>query len=194
MISIGLEILTFKVAIGRDGAPFGKNDQSCAWLISFLNIGKHFLSNEDNFFIFGANCSEICTTVDKYVSKLANYLAYLEKNVIQVNGANVKFEFSKLPNRKMLCFLAGQLSNRAKYFLQMYLVITSTLKFTFDQSKGHNGDHGFYQKRLNGAKQVTDLKVHLIKSKLTKNSLGIRLLLSLLKRNQDENTIHELEH
>ena len=129
--------LLSKVAIGGDGAPFGKNDQSCAWLISILSIGKRFLSNEDNFLIFGANCSEVCTTVDKYVSKLANYLAYLEKNVFQVNGANVKFEFSKLPNRKMLCFLAGQLSNRAKYFLQMYLVITSTLKFTFDQSKCH---------------------------------------------------------
>ncbi len=43
---------TFKVAIGGDGAPFGKNDQSCAWLVSFLNIGKRFLSSEDNFFDF----------------------------------------------------------------------------------------------------------------------------------------------
>ena len=32
--------LTFKVAIGGDGAPFGKNDQSFAWLVGFLNIGK----------------------------------------------------------------------------------------------------------------------------------------------------------
>ena len=29
---------TFKVAIGGDGAPFGKKNQSCTWLVSFLNI------------------------------------------------------------------------------------------------------------------------------------------------------------
>ena len=35
--------------IGGDGAPFGKYGQSCAWLVSVLNVGKRFLSNEDNF-------------------------------------------------------------------------------------------------------------------------------------------------
>ena len=28
----------FQIAIGGDGAPLGKYEQSCAWLISFLNI------------------------------------------------------------------------------------------------------------------------------------------------------------
>ena len=27
----------FKVAIGGDGVPFGKDDQAVAWLVSFLN-------------------------------------------------------------------------------------------------------------------------------------------------------------
>ena len=76
----------------------------------------------------------------------------------------------------------------------MYLTIRSTLKFTFGQSKGHKWRPWFYEKRLNVAKQVTDLRIHLVKSKLTKNSLGIRLLLSLLKSNQHKNTNHELEH
>ena len=31
---------SFKVAIGGDGAPFGKDDQALAWLVSFLNCGK----------------------------------------------------------------------------------------------------------------------------------------------------------
>lgn len=31
---------TFKVAIGADGAPFGKDSEATAWLISFLNVGK----------------------------------------------------------------------------------------------------------------------------------------------------------
>lgn len=30
----------FRVAIGADGAPFGKDDEATAWLISFLNVVK----------------------------------------------------------------------------------------------------------------------------------------------------------
>ena len=40
---------TFKVAIGGDGAPFGKWDQSMSWLISFLNVGPRVASPNDNF-------------------------------------------------------------------------------------------------------------------------------------------------
>ena len=54
------EINTFHVALGGDGAPFGKDDTACSWLVSFLNRGKHILSNSENFLIFGANCSENC--------------------------------------------------------------------------------------------------------------------------------------
>ena len=97
-------LFSFKVAIRGDGVPFGKNDQSCSWLVSFLNIGKRSLSSEDNFLIFGANCSESCLTVEKYVSKLVNDISYLERNVFKVNGKNVKFEFAEIPNdMKMLC-------------------------------------------------------------------------------------------
>lgn len=75
---------TFKVAIGGDGAPFGKNDQSHAWLVSFLNVGKCFLSSEDNLLIFGGNCSESCTVVEKYISKLVSNMSYLENNIFIV--------------------------------------------------------------------------------------------------------------
>ena len=53
-----------------DGAPFGRYDQSCALLVSLLNVGKRFLSNKDNFMIFGANCSESCKAVERYVAQL----------------------------------------------------------------------------------------------------------------------------
>lgn len=163
---------TFKVAIGGDGAPFGKNDQS--WLVSFLNIGKRFLSNEDNFLIFGANCSESCPAVEKYVSMLVYDIAYLEKNVFEINGINVKFEFSELPNdMKMLCFLAGELSNSSKYFSTFGNVSyddMSTLKATFGQSNGHQWRPWVYEKRLNVAKQVTAFKKQIVKSKLVKSS------------------------
>lgn len=170
---------TFKVAIGGDGAPFGKNDQSCAWLVSFLNIGKRFLSNEGNFLIFGANCSESCAPVEKYVSKLVSDIAYLDKNVFQVNGIDVTFEFSELPNdMKMLCFLAGELSNSAKYFSTFANVSydnMNTLKFTFGQSTSHHWRPWVYKNRLNVAKQVTDFKKKIVKSKLAKNSQRNRI-------------------
>ena len=99
---------TFKFAIGGDGAPFGKYDQSCAWLVSFLNIGKRFLSNEDNFLIFGANCSESCEAVEQYVAQLVTDIKYLEGRVFPICGKNIKFELSELPNdMKMLCFSGG---------------------------------------------------------------------------------------
>lgn len=82
---------TFKFAIGGDGAPFGKYDQSCAWLVSFLNVGKRFLSNEDNFMIFGANVAQLVTDIK-----------YLKGRVFNISGREYKFE---LPNdMKMLCF------------------------------------------------------------------------------------------
>ena len=165
---------TFKVAIGGDGAPFGKNDQSCAWLVSFLNVGKRFLSNEDNFLIFGANCSESCVPVEKYVAKLVSDITYLENNVFKVNDKNVKFEFSELPNdMKMLCFLGGELSNSAKYFSSFANVSydnMSNLQFEFAGQGKHQWTPWVYKKRLSVAKQVVDLKKKIVKSKLSKNT------------------------
>ena len=39
----------FHIAIGADGAPFGKDDEATAWLVSFLNVGKHVQSQTDTF-------------------------------------------------------------------------------------------------------------------------------------------------
>ena len=48
----------FKEAIGADGAPFGKNDDATAWLLSFINAGERIASHNENFLLAGANCSE----------------------------------------------------------------------------------------------------------------------------------------
>ena len=48
----------FYVSLGSDGAPFGKYDTACAWLVRFLNLGKGILSSNENYLLFGANCSE----------------------------------------------------------------------------------------------------------------------------------------
>ena len=105
------EINTFHVALGGDGAPFGKDDTACSWLVSFLNRGKHILSNSENFLIFGANCSESSPVVQRYVKFLFREMSEIEKKTFQVNGTEVRFIFSEFPNDlKMLAFLTGVVS------------------------------------------------------------------------------------
>lgn len=58
-----------KVAIGGDGAPFGKWDQSMSWLISFLNVGATVASPNDNSLLFGANFKENHEVVVRFTEK-----------------------------------------------------------------------------------------------------------------------------
>ena len=68
---------TFQIAIGGDRVPFGKHEHSCAWLISFFNIGHRILSSDDNFLIFGSNCSEESPVVKAYISMIS-------KEIVQI--------------------------------------------------------------------------------------------------------------
>ena len=82
-----------------------------------MNVRKRFLSSDDNFVIFGANCSESCLAVERYITKLVSDVAYLESKALTVDGKTVNFEFAEIPNdTKMLSFLGGELRNSAKYF------------------------------------------------------------------------------
>ena len=170
---------TFKFAIGGDGAPFGKYDQSCAWLVSLLNVGKRFLSNEDNFMIFGANCSESCKAVERYVAQLGTDIKYLEGRVFNISGRDYKFELSELPNdMKMLCFLGGELSNSAKYFSSFANVSydnMSSLQFTFGQSENNKWRPWNYERRLVVVKEVEALKKKLSKSPITENTKRVKI-------------------
>ena len=56
----------FLVAVGADGAPFGKANEACAWLVSFLNVSERVASPDDNFLICGANCKEDHPSMLKY--------------------------------------------------------------------------------------------------------------------------------
>lgn len=48
----------FHVAVGADGAPFGRDDTATAYLVSFLNLLERVASCEENFLLMGANCKE----------------------------------------------------------------------------------------------------------------------------------------
>ena len=165
---------TFQIAIGGDGAPFGKFDQSCAWLISFLNVGHRVLSNEDNFLIFGSNCSEQSTAAKRYIAMVAKEMEQIEKGSFNVNNTIIKFKFSEFPNdMKMLAFLAGELPNSAKYFSTFADISTGEL-LDVNKSFGPEPHNDFrpwqYHKRLSVAKKVGDLKDKLNKTQLAPNT------------------------
>jgi hypothetical protein len=112
---------TFHVALGGDGAPFGRDDSACSWLVSFLNIGHGVLSSNENFLLFGANCVENCLPVKCFLGKLITDIKRIQRSsysiVAKGDSIDVKFVFAELPNdMKMLAFLAGELTNSATYF------------------------------------------------------------------------------
>jgi hypothetical protein len=152
----------FYVTSGGDGAPFGKYDTACAWLVSFLNLGKGVLSSNDNYLLFAANCSESCIPVSRFIQKLTVEIAEIQEQVfpINVNGimVNVKFCIAELPNyMKMLAYLSGELSNSAKYFSTFANVSLNDCKNTsgsFGKEKSNTWRPWKYSKRLSVAKAV----------------------------------------
>lgn len=72
---------------------------------------------DDNFLIFGSNCSEENAVVEKYISMISKQIVDIEQSTFSINNRNIKFKFSELPNdMKILAFLAGELPNSATYF------------------------------------------------------------------------------
>ena len=182
---------TFQIAIGGDGALFGKFDQSCAWLISFLNVGYMVLSNEDNFLIFGSNCSDQSTAAKRYIAMVAKEMEQIEKGFFNVNNTIIKFKFSAFPNdMKMLAFLAGELPNSAKYFSTFADISTDEL-LDVNKSFGPEPHNDFrpwqYLKRLSVAKKVGDLKGKLNKTQLAPNTKRYKItaFIASSKRRQE---------
>lgn len=71
--------------------------------------------------LLGANCSEDCEPVRRYVTMPRDQMTRIEGNLysIQVDGKEkiVSFQFELLPNdMKYLAFLAAELSIYASYF------------------------------------------------------------------------------
>ena len=183
------EPYTFYVAIGGDGAPFGKDDMACAWLVSLLNIGSGVLSNNENYLLFGANCSENCVVVQRFVKMLLADIHDIEKSVLTCshNGkqVNVKFSFTELPNdMKMLAFLSGELSNSAKYFSSFANISNDDAKKTlgtFGRSNVNTWKPWVYSERLTVVKEVEQMKAKLSKQHLSSSTKRSRLTTFIAK-------------
>ena len=124
------ETNTFYAALGGDGAPFGKDDTACSRLVSFLNIGHGILSSNENFLLFGANCSENCLPVKRFLSQLMLDISKVQSTSYSIackgKAIDVRLVFAELPNdMKMLSFLAGELSNSTTFFLHLQMLMAN---------------------------------------------------------------------
>ncbi|KAJ7361954.1 hypothetical protein OS493_014602 [Desmophyllum pertusum] len=153
---------TFKVAIGGDGAPFGKWDESMSWMISFLNIGPRVASPNDNFLLFGANCKEDHPAVKQFTKQLASKINAIEKKTHTVSEKEVTFTFELIhSDMKFLAFLNGELNNAASYFSSFAYVSKkdcTTLNAKFGTPPDCKWNPWPYKQRLNIAKQVESFK------------------------------------
>ena len=189
----------FFVTLGGDGAPFGKDDTACAWLVGFLNIGRGILSSNENHLLFGANCSENCIPLQRYVKLLLADIQNIEQEVFpcKYNGpegevtANVQFCIAELPNdMKMVAFLSGELGNSAKYFSSFADVCNdneSELNGTFGASANNTWHPWECSSRLSVVRKVDGLKKTLAKQGLadrTKRS-KITALIAKMKSSQE---------
>ncbi|XP_028408827.1 uncharacterized protein LOC114531418 [Dendronephthya gigantea] len=165
---------TFNISLGGDGAPFGKDDTSCCWLVSFLNLGRKVLSSNDNYLLFGANCKEDCVPVRRFLQKCLSDISVLEKSTFQVECGgemvNVRFHVSETPNdMKMLAFLGGELSNAATFFSTFANVSThnmSSLAGSFSFSGKEMWKTLKYEDRVSAANKVGHFKKTVAKKPL----------------------------
>ena len=61
----------------------------------YFKSGKGILSSNDNYLLFGANCSESCITVGRFIQKLMVEVEQIEKQVFPIkvkeSVVNVKY-------------------------------------------------------------------------------------------------------
>ena len=165
---------SFKVAIGGDGAPFGKDDQAVAWLVSFLNCRKRVCSPAENFLLFGANCCEDCEPVRRYVTLLREEMTAIEGNSypLEVEGkqVSVSFYFELFPNdMKYLAFLGGELTISATYFSPFADINKSEINYiqgSFGMRANSKWKPWKYNDRVKIADAVAKKKEQLSTSKL----------------------------
>ena len=161
----------FIVAIGADGAPFGKHDEATAWLVSFLNSGDRITSQNENFLLAGGNCSEDHACMKRYAKKLVRDFHSIESKAYHIKGKVVAFSFEMVPaDMKWLASFSGELSN-ASYYFSSFANVNNDNKRTVNGSLGPEPENTWqpwvYQGRLKVVQVVSKTKVELNKTKLS---------------------------
>ena len=177
----------FLLSFGGDGTP----GVGTVFSVSFLNIGKRVLNSSGTFMIFGGEIEESFLPARHFVRKAISDFIYLESKVFSIcidsADVNVEFKLCELPNdMKMLCFLAGELSNSAKYFTMFADVNTDDCR---QYDKSSDWKPFGYNKRLQDSAKVLKKKSEL--SKTTNAEATIQQILTsyistVLKSRQEE--------
>ena len=178
LVWFGGEEGEFRVAIGGDGAPFGKWDESMSLLVSFLNVGPRVASPNDNFLLFGANCKESHEVVALYTRQLKAEIEEIEKKCYMVAGKKATFKFDLVPSdMKFLAFVNGELNNAAKYFSSFATVSKDDckeLQWKFGTSADCHWKPWQYEDRIAVAKLIADKK-NKLPAKLSKKTQRDRI-------------------
>ena len=172
----------FRIAIGADGAPFGKDDEATAWLLSFLNTGERIASVNENFILCGANCSKSHLAMFRYARKVISDLTSIEKSTYVLPSSNTKVKFSVelVPSdMKWVSTFSGELSNAAHYFSPFGNVCEDD-KCIVNGSIGPDDDCTWkpwvYAERVAVAAKVQTKKEELAQSKLAESTKRAKLL------------------
>ena len=155
----------FYVAVGADGAPFGKDDTATAYLVSFLNLLQRVQSCNDNHLLLGANCEEDHPLMKSYTSHLREEMEQMEgKSLTTQQGNQVVFKFVLIPaDMKWMSSHSGELNNCATYF-SSFANVNQANKATIGGTIGGPGatwQPWEYKKRLEVAEKVENLKKRL---------------------------------
>ena len=99
----------------------GKDDSALAWLVSFLNCGQRISSRDENYLFLGANCSEDCEAIRRFVIKLSQDITEIEQKTFSISVddemCDVSFSFEMFPNdMQYVTFLSGELSISPTFF------------------------------------------------------------------------------
>lgn len=178
----GSEPYHLRVALGADGAPFGKDDEATSWLVSFLNVGQQIASETDNFILAGANCSESHLSMKCYAQKLVSDVGNIEGKTfyLPVSEASAKFTFKLIPSdMKWASTFSGELANSAFYFSPFGNVNNdnkSIVNASLRQSEQCLWKPWVYEERLQVATKVEAKRKELGQTRLAESTKRTKLL------------------
>ena len=132
------------MAIGADSAPFGKANEACASLVSFLNVTERVSSPYDNFLICGGNSAEDHPSILEYGKLVRSQIGVLEKQTFTIKDQQIKLSFKLMPSdMKWLSKFSGELSNAAIYpnpFANVTKIICHGFMFIIEDLMGDGSD------------------------------------------------------
>ncbi|KXJ11621.1 hypothetical protein AC249_AIPGENE15220 [Exaiptasia diaphana] len=172
----GNERGTFKVALGADGAPFGKESEATARLISFINVTSHVYCCNDNFLFCGSNCKEDHTAMIRFANDLVSTISEIESKVYKdiVEGVDITFTFELIPSdMKWIAFFAGELNNAAHYFSTFANVNADNRDIvggTLGNSPSDTWEPWDYDHRLQVANKINELTEKLKSQTITEDT------------------------